>query len=46
MGSHPVGGGADLPRWGEAMAVSTPPWTTTRKVLFQKSRLVRSLPHA
>jgi len=25
------------PRWGEARVLATPPWTTTRYVLFKKS---------
>jgi hypothetical protein len=29
--------GAPSPRWGDARSLSTPPWTTTREVLFKKS---------
>jgi hypothetical protein len=35
--SFSLGGVRTSPRWGEAMAKTTPPWTTTRDVLFQKS---------
>src|SRR6266446_343700 len=35
--SHPVREGGTSPQRGEARSVSTPPWTTTREVLFMKS---------